>query len=113
MSTWTEYDPETGVTEINRWDEESMSYVVHKQQDVEPVLDMTRALANSGATDGGIKRGLWHYASVPVTVQYEMLTRYGVNVQNKHHRARVFDLINREYPYLKTTTKTHSYKHRG
>lgn len=113
MSTWTEYDPFTGVQEINVADEMSGTLTVRKQMDVEPLLDATKALANEGMTDIGIKKGLWHYCSIPLPVQYEMLTLHGVNVQDKNHWPKVFDLVNKHYPYLKTTHKNHAYKGQG
>jgi hypothetical protein len=113
MSTrWTEYDPFTGIHETNIATETGQ-IIVNKQQDVTALVDATRAIANSGATDIGIKKGLWHYCSIPLGVQYEMLSKYGVNVQNRNHWNKVFDLVNQHYPYLKTTHKTHAVKGQG
>ena len=113
MTKWVEYDPFTGVTETNHVDEDRGAVIVTKSQDVEPLLDHTKALRNAGATDSGIKRGLWHYCSIPVPVQYEMLTKHGINIHNKDHWPRMFELINTDYPYLKTTNKTHALKGQG
>ena len=113
MTKWVEYDPFTGVTETNHVDEDSGAVIVTKSQDVEPLLDHTQALRNAGATDSGIKRGLWHYCSIPLTVQYEMLTKHGVNIHNRNHWPKVFDLVNKHYPYLKVTDKVHAYKNQG
>lgn len=63
----------------------------------------------TGATDIGIKKGLWHYATIPLVVQYELLKK-GINVHSKSDRGRVLDEINANYPHLKTTRKTHSLK---
>lgn len=108
MSTWTEYDPVQGLIEHNTYDDERKAFIVHKVQDVSALLDRNKELANTGATDAGIKKGLWHYASVPLVVQYELLSKYGLNIHKKEHTARIFDVINRDYPYLKTTAKNHS-----
>lgn len=88
-------------------DEESGTLITRKEQDVEALLDRNKAAANAGATDKGIKDGLWHYASIPLTVQYELMKK-GINVQSKYDRAKLLDEINANYPYLKTTHKTHS-----
>ena len=113
MNKWIEYDPHTGVTETNYADEETGNVIVRKEQDVAPLLDANASLRNSGATDVGIKKGLWHYCSIPVPVQYEMLTKHGVNVQNRQHWPKVFDLVNKHYPYLKTTDKVHAFRNQG
>lgn len=92
--------------ETNVADGES-SITVYKVQDVSALLDRNAYLRNTGATDIGVKKGLWHYASVPLVVQYELLSKYGLNFQNKEHTDRIFQVINRDYPYLKTTSKNH------
>ena len=107
MSRWTEYDPLHGVQETNIADGETGQLIVHKVQDVEGLLDRNKAMQATGATDIGIKKGLWHYASIPLTVQYELLKK-GINVHSRLDRAKLLDEINSNYPYLKTTTKTHS-----
>lgn len=84
---------------------------VHYQQDVEPILEYTKRLRNDGLTDYGIKQDLWHYAQIPPVIILEMRFKHGVDVFNKDHLKRVFELINREYPYLKTTEKNHWVKH--
>lgn len=107
MGKWTEYNAEQGVTEVNAFDEEDGTLIVHKEQDVQGLLDRNKELANSGATDIGIKKGLWHYASIPLTVQYELLKK-GINITRREDYPKLYDEINRNYPYLKTTNKSHS-----
>ena len=107
MSKWKEYDPLTGVVETNVADGETGQLTVHKSQDVEGLLERNKVLRNSGATDIGITKGLWHYASIPLTVQYELLKK-GINVHDRLDRAKLLDELNSNYQYLKTTNKTHS-----
>lgn len=104
---WFEYDPVTGVQETNATDEDTGRVIVRKEQDVEGLLERNAFMRNTAATDAGIKRGLWHYASIPLAVQYEMLTVHGVNIDNRNHWPRLQALIDSHYPYLKTTTKVH------
>lgn len=111
MTKWHDYDPNTGLHEINVSDDASDILTVHKYQDLTALLDRNAELRNTGATDGGIRKGLWHYASVPIGIQYELLAKYGLNFHNKNHTSRIFDVINRDYPLLKTTNKHHSIKH--
>jgi hypothetical protein len=108
MGKWIDYNPGTGLKETNVYDEQTGLLTVCKSEDVEPLLDRNKEAQNTRATDIGIKKGLWHYASIPMTVQYELLTKYGLSVFNKHHRPQIIEKINSEYPYLKTTTKHHS-----
>ena len=109
MSRWVEYDATYGVQETNIADAENGQLIVHKEQDVEGLLDRNAELRATGATNIGIKKGLWHYASIPLTVQYELLKK-GINAHSKYDRAKLLDEINANYPQLKTTHKTHSLK---
>ena len=110
MGSWSEYDPNTGITEINEYDE--INDVLHttKVQDCTALVDHNRELKATRATDIGIKKGLWLYCSIPVGVQYELLWKHGVDITQRDHWPRLFDLINKEYPDLKTTDKTHSFR---
>lgn len=107
---WIEYNQETGTRETNYADEDTGEIHVVKEQDVEPLLERNRELANSGETDIGIRKGFWHYCSIPLNVQYKLLTEYKINIHDKNHWPRMFDVINRDFPYLKTTTKKHAMK---
>jgi hypothetical protein len=105
---WQEYDPLTGVHEHNVGNDWEDKVTVHKSQHMQGLLDRNAYLRNTGATDAGIKKGIWHYCSIPIVVQYELLSKYGLNIHNKNHTDRIFQVVNRDYPYLKTTNKTHS-----
>ena len=113
MSKWTEYDPRTGIVETNQFDEVTGEWRIHKSQNVESVVEAAKAIANSRATDVGIKKGLWSYCVVPQAVQYELLWKHGVNINNRNHWPRLFELINKEYPHLKTTHKHHAMRGGG
>lgn len=105
MAKFVEYDPLRGMALYEDMNDNHMQ--VHYRQDVEPLLEYTKLLRNEGATDSGIKNDFWHYAQIPETVILEMRFKHGVDLFNKDHEKRVFELINREYPYLKTTNKHH------
>jgi hypothetical protein len=97
---------------VETWEDEYEGKLqVHYRQDVEPLLEYTRALRNDGATDHGIKNDLWHYAQIPPVIVLEMRFKHGVDIFNRDHMKKAFELINREYPYLKTTEKMHWVKH--
>ena len=108
MSTFVDYDPLTGVEML-----EDVTYGDHRQQfhyrqDVEPVLEVAKTERINGLTDYGIKQDLWLYARIPPVVILEMKYRHGVDIFKRDHFKRALELINREYPYCKTTEKTHT-----
>ena len=93
---------------VETWEDMNDGHLqVHYRQDVEPVLEYAKTLRINGLTDSGIKRDMWHYAQIPPVVILEMKFKHGVDLFNRDHEKRVFELINREYPYLKTTEKMH------
>ena len=103
---WKEYDPYTGVTEINdAYDDDDFVHVTY-QQDVQPLLDSTAETRNTKSADDP-KRELRKYASIPVLVQHELMNK-GINVFNPDHMPKVLEEINANYPHLKYTDKTHS-----
>ena len=105
MAKFVDYDPSRGV---ETWEDTYDGKLqIHYRQDVEPVLEYTRQLRNSGLADQGIKRDMWHYAQIPPVIIMEMRFKHGVDLFNRDHEKKVFELINREYPHLKTTNKHH------
>jgi hypothetical protein len=84
---------------------------LHYRQDVAPLLDYTKRARNDGLTDHGIKNDLWHYAQIPPVIILEMKFKHGVDVFKRGDLKKAFELINREYPYLKMTNKTHVLTH--
>jgi hypothetical protein len=87
-------------------DDVRMQYV----QPVGQILDGNKAKANDeDYTKQGIKRDMWHYASIPNTVIYEWLHKHGVDFFDKNDDKKMFQLLNSpEYAYLKTTHKHHA-----
>jgi hypothetical protein len=109
MAEFFDYDPATGVREDFDYDPATGKTAIHYSQDVEGALEYAAAARASGEYDhSAIKECWWHYAILPPVIQLDMLTRFGVNVHKKEHRARVFDLINREYPLFKMTNLKHA-----
>lgn len=110
MAKFIDYDPLRGL-------KTSLSYhtgeqQIHYEQDVEPLLDLAQIERNQGLADKAGKRGKWGeelylYARIPPVKILEMKYKYGVDIFKKDHLKKAFELINREYPKLKTTEKTH------
>jgi hypothetical protein len=84
---------------------------VHYRQDVEPILERNKMLRDGGITDSGIKRDMWLYASIPPVVIMKLRYEYGIDIFDKNHMKRAIEVINRDFPHLKTTNKNHTITH--
>lgn len=78
------------------------SLTVHRESDVEPILEHNKALATSG--DGySPSRELRRAASIPMAIVEKWKNELGVDVFNPDHKAAVRRLLNSsEYMYLRT-----------
>jgi hypothetical protein len=99
-------DPLTGVAEYVEWHPDG-TFSITTEQDVEPVLDFCKELANSGISDGNFKGEGWLYAAIPPVVQAELFKR-GINILDQNDTKRLIDEINRNYSHLKTTHRHHA-----
>lgn len=104
MPEFFDYDPVTGLRYDYSFNEETGEASIHTTQDVESVLDYTKALANDGLTDGGIKKGWWLYAKIPPIVQLAMRGK-GIKLDDPQATKRIIAEINAHYPHLKCTQK--------
>ena len=104
MPEFFDYDPATGLRYDYDYDDMSGNVSITTTQDVQAVLDYTKALANEGGTDKGIKKGWWLYAKVPAIVQLQMRAK-GIRLDDPTATQRIIAEINEHYPYLKTTQK--------
>ena len=103
MAQFLDYDPDF------EYDEATGVATISQSQDIQPFIDKTKALANISATDSGIKRGFWHYASIPPVVQIALRAK-GLDIYSKDPTMtkRVLKEINQNYAWCKTTSKTHA-----
>jgi hypothetical protein len=105
-----DWDPQTGVTTYFDYSEKEGSPTgrIITHQDTTPILEACLIARNDEEkTARGIKRDNWKYAMIPVSVQMEMLTKYGVDFNDQSQRKEVFHLINTVYKEYKTTNKMH------
>lgn len=111
MSTFFNYDPLTGVTEHFDYDESTGTAKILHSQDVSQALDLAAAYRNTGLADEGIKKGMWKYAVIPTVVQIALRAK-GLDIYSKDPTMmnKVFEEIDREYPWIKTTNKKHRVK---
>lgn len=95
LTTWFEHDPVT--------DQVTLSY----QQDVSGFLDVLKQKRNNDeATRRGIKKGMWHYATLPATAIIELKAK-GIDIFDPSHTKAMLREINANYPACKVTTKVH------
>ena len=82
--------------------------IEYKQPNVEPVLEWAKALRlSSEYTKKGIKRSWMHYAHMPTWLQVKLRFEYGVDPWDPNNKKRVLQIINRDFPALKVTEKSH------
>ena len=65
-----DYAPFTGLTEYVEIDSNGL-ISIHTYQDVQPVMDYAKALANEGLQDGNFRGEGWLYAVIPALIQGE------------------------------------------
>lgn len=99
-----DWDAASRIATWHSYDEVTDTATIATVQDVEPFLKKNRELAKSDDyMKAGIKRDHMHAATIPISVQYHWLTKYGVDTFNKDHMPKVVQLLNSaEWKYLKT-----------
>lgn len=106
MSEFIDYDPLTGISNWWDYDPETDKATITRTQDLQPLVDYNRELANTGQKDGGIKQSWWHYANIPAIHQVKM-RQAGIDLKDPTATKRIIQWINEHAPYLKVTHKTH------
>ena len=107
MAALLEFDPLTGIRRYIETDEVTGVTTLTTEQDVSGLLEHTKRLRNEGATDGGIKKGWWHYASIPPLIELKMRQK-GIDLLDPNSTRRIIQEINEHYPALKVTNKNDS-----
>lgn len=105
MAEFLDYDPLTGLRYDWEWDAEKGEATIRTTQDVQPIIDRAKALANDSLRDNGIKKGWWHYCYVPPIVELQLRAK-GINIHDKGATKRLLEEINTNYPHLKVTQKS-------
>lgn len=103
-----DHDPITGLTEYYEETDDGKIHI-HTYQDVEPVMDYCKYLANTAIPDANFRKEGWLYAIIPPILQGAMLKK-GVNFLDPNDIGKVVDLVNTEYPNFKTTHRHHAIK---
>ncbi len=93
---------DTGVSTVLE-DTEDGFLLHNRQADVEPILDLNREKRGHGRSYYARDPDMWKVASVPIGIQYEWFTKFGVAMWDPDHMPAVEKLLNsNEYRYLKT-----------
>ena len=96
-------DPLTGIKSYHDYDHSTGVMHIQKVQDVEPILERNKALANTNHSELGRKRSWWHCATVPNVVIEKWLSEEGINFYKKDHWPAVKRKLNDpEWRYLRT-----------
>ena len=105
-------DPLTGIEEWFHYDHMTDSVHIETKQDVEPIIDGNKDLANDDEySRDGIKNEMWHYASIPLVIQMKWLNEYGMNdwPLRPGNEKLLFRLLNSpDWKYLRCTGKIHT-----
>ena len=96
------YDPAYGLTDAFHVNND-VDFAVETRQDVEPILDNNKRLANDN--DGySPSRELRRIASIPLVIVEKWKNEMGVDVFKKDHQAKVRALLNDpDWRYLRTS----------
>ncbi len=74
-------------------------FFIRQEHDVSEVIEANKADLNEGFDKKG---DMWHAARVPIGIQYEWLTKFGIDFWNPAHKAGVMRLLNDpDYRYLR------------
>lgn len=94
-----DFDPLSGLKTFHDFDETTETTIIRYEQDVEPVLDANKSDLNHADRRLG---EMAHVARVPIGIQLEWFTKYGVRMWDQNHKGRVRRLLDsNEYKYLK------------
>lgn len=109
MPEFLDYDEFTGLRYSTEFDEANNRMTLITEQDVEPLLDMNKRLANEGICDKGIKGEYFWWATVPNVVKLKLKHEYGLDFYSPDQtmQKRIRQVINRDFPYCKTTFLKH------
>ena len=108
MKRLLDYNPITG-EKVWFSDNQDGSFNMTHEQDVEPILEANKRLLHHGNRKKGIKKGFWHYASIPNILITKWSKEVGGDILSSKFTKELFKRINsRDYAHLKTTEGQHS-----
>lgn len=101
-----DYDPVTGIRSYWEYDEDTGKGLFRREQDVTAVVDYATRIRNEVA-DGRLEDNYMRlYAVIPAGVELELMGK-GISIYDPNNTRRILEEINRNYPKIKTTDRTH------
>lgn len=92
-------DTINGISTYHDYDKDNDTTIIHTTQDCSGIVDINKAQQNEGFDKGS---DMWHAASIPLVVQMEWMTKYGVDLMNEDHMPAVKRLLNSsDYSHLR------------
>lgn len=105
MAQFLDYNPHKGTALY--YEQDGNTLTTHTMQDLQPALDYTKEMRNSGKND---KVGDFnHYAIITPTMELELRNK-GINPYRKEYTARLLKEIDENYPHMKVTNLRHRVK---
>jgi hypothetical protein len=102
MRRLLEYDPHRGLR-IDYVGHGDGTFSLEYMEDAEPLLETNKAKQSAGRDYYAKDPDMWRVASVPITIQYEWIRRYGVDPLQPGNEDLLRRLLNsNEWRYLKT-----------
>lgn len=109
MAEVFDWNPDRGTWYEIEDDHQTGGVYIHTKQDVKAALDDAKERRNSGLTERKARKtDFLHYARIPAHVELEIKQKYGISIYDKNETRRLLKIINRDYPYLKTSSYTHN-----
>jgi hypothetical protein len=91
-----------GMVEKSIWDGSEEKLVVHRTQNVDPVLAQNKVMANSGESPYNADRSMKHVARIP-RILIEMWMKQGINFFDENDWPKIERMLNsNEYLWLRT-----------
>jgi hypothetical protein len=96
-----DHDQQRGLKIV--WEDTSDGFVLHYEQDAQPIVDSNKAKANAGRDYYARDKDMWRVASIPIAIQYKWLIEDGLDVHDPDQWGRVARKLNDpDWRYLKT-----------
>lgn len=100
-------DQSLSKTQTYAYNPDTDTHAITTHEDVSVLLDALKEKRNQSMRSFGKVEEWSHYASVPPTVQVQ-LRNMGLDINNRDHLKKICQVIDRDFPFLKATTKIHA-----
>lgn len=102
MKRLFDHDPATDTTKWFHYDDETDTSYIQTVADVTDIIEDNKRRLNDGTNGFNRDRTNVHVANIPNSVILIWLTKFGVDVYNKHHMPAVKKLLNsNEWSHLR------------